>query len=70
MTIEHFNHIADLIGLKKRSREAVLLMEIEGMTGYSAAKQMDLSESTVSRAHSRFRKAIKEINALAKYLPL
>ncbi|AXK39881.1 sigma factor-like helix-turn-helix DNA-binding protein [Crenobacter cavernae] len=70
MTIDHFNHIADLIGLKKKSREAVLLMEIEGMTGYSAAKQMDLSESTVSRAHSRFRKAIKEINSLAKFLPL
>lgn len=70
MKLEQFNHVADLIGLKKQSREAVWLMEIDGMTGYAAAKQLDISESTVSRAHARFRRAIKELNAMATHLPL
>ena len=30
------------------------------MTGYFAAQQMDISESTVSRAHSRFRRALQK----------
>lgn len=70
MRLEHFNHIANLIGLKKKSREAVWLMEIDGMTGYAASKQLDISQSTVSRAHARFRRALKEINALSPHLPL
>ncbi|HJV07915.1 sigma-70 region 4 domain-containing protein [Paludibacterium denitrificans] len=70
MKLDHFNEVADLIGLKKRPREAVWLMEVEGMTGYYAARQMDLSESTVSRAHSRFRKALKQVNSLSRFLPL
>ncbi|KMN77145.1 MULTISPECIES: sigma factor-like helix-turn-helix DNA-binding protein [Chromobacterium] len=70
MKLDDFNQVADLIGLKKRSREAVWLMEVEGMTGYFAAQQMDISESTVSRAHSRFRRALQKINALAGHLPL
>ncbi len=70
MKLDDFNVVADLIGMKKRSREAVWLMEVEGMTGYSAAQQMDISESTVSRAHARFRRAIRQVNALAGHLPL
>ncbi|KIA79542.1 MULTISPECIES: sigma factor-like helix-turn-helix DNA-binding protein [Chromobacterium] len=70
MKLDDFNVVADLIGMKKRSREAVWLMEVEGMTGYYAAQQMDISESTVSRAHSRFRRAIKQLNTLAGHLPL
>lgn len=70
MRLEQFNHVADLIGLKKKSREAVWLMEIDGMTGYAAAHQLDISESTVSRAHARFRKAIRALNELAPHLPL
>ncbi|OWY40122.1 hypothetical protein CEK28_05155 [Xenophilus sp. AP218F] len=70
MKLDDFNVVADLIGLKKRSREAVWLMEVEGMSGYFAAKQMDISESTVSRAHSRFRNALLKVNALAGHLPL
>ncbi|MDC7715995.1 MULTISPECIES: sigma factor-like helix-turn-helix DNA-binding protein [Vogesella] len=70
MRLEHFNHIANLIGLKKKSREAVWLIEIDGMTGYAASRQLDISQSTVSRAHARFRKALNEINQLTPYLPL
>ncbi|AUH50696.1 hypothetical protein CXB49_07715 [Chromobacterium sp. ATCC 53434] len=70
MKLDDFNVVADLIGMKKRSREAVWLMEVEGMTGYSAAQQMDISESTVSRAHARFRRAIRQVNELAGHLPL
>lgn len=70
MKIDDLNQIADIIGMKKRSREAVWLMEVEGMTGYAAAQQMDLSESTVSRAHSRFRRTLLQLNSLASHLPL
>jgi DNA-directed RNA polymerase specialized sigma24 family protein len=70
MKLDDFNQVADLIGLKKRSREAVWLMEVEGMTGYFAAQQMDISESTVSRAHTRFRLALRKLNALSTHLPL
>lgn len=70
MRLEHFNHIANLIGLKKKSREAVWLIEIDGMTGYAASRQLDISQSTVSRAHARFRKALDQINQLTPHLPL
>jgi DNA-directed RNA polymerase specialized sigma24 family protein len=70
MRLEHFNHIANLIGLKKKSREAVWLIEIDGMTGYAASRQLDISQSTVSRAHARFRKALHQINQLTPHLPL
>lgn len=63
MRLEHFNHIANLIGLKKKSREAVCLMEIDGMTGYAASRQLDISLSTVSRAHARFRSAMKQLSS-------
>ena len=63
MRLEHFNHIANLIGLKKKSREAVWLIEIDGMTGYAAARQLDISLSTVSRAHARFRSAMKQLSS-------
>ncbi|AAQ60488.1 hypothetical protein CV_2820 [Chromobacterium violaceum ATCC 12472] len=70
MKLDDFNVVADLIGMKKRSREAVWLMEVEGMTGYFAAQQMDISESTVSRAHARFRRAVGKLNTLSGHLPL
>ncbi|NDV12753.1 MULTISPECIES: sigma factor-like helix-turn-helix DNA-binding protein [Crenobacter] len=70
MRLDIFNQVADLIGLKKRSREAVWLIEIDGMTCSGAARQMDLSVSTVSRAHARFRRAIGAINALTPHLPI
>lgn len=56
MTLTQFNRLADIAGLKKRTRDAVWLIEIDGMTGVSAARQMDLSRSTVSRAHARFKR--------------
>jgi DNA-directed RNA polymerase specialized sigma24 family protein len=56
MTLTQFNRLADMAGLKKRTRDAVWLIEIDGMTGVSAARQMDLSRSTVSRAHARFKR--------------
>lgn len=70
MRLELFNQVADLIGLKKRSREAVWLIEIEGMTCSGAARQMDLSVSTVSRAHARYRRAVHAINVMAPHLPM
>ena len=57
MKLAVFNSLADTLGLKPRAREAVRLMEIEGMTCRSVACQLDISLSTVSRAHSRFCRA-------------
>jgi hypothetical protein len=38
-------------------------MEIDGMTGYAASRQLDISLSTVSRAHARFRSAMKQLSS-------
>lgn len=56
MTINLFNRLADMAGLKRRTRDAVWLIELDGMTGVAAARQMDLNRSTVSRAHARFKR--------------
>ncbi|MOA03774.1 hypothetical protein D3C78_1232970 [compost metagenome] len=63
MRLEQMKRIADMIGLKKKSREAVCLVEIDGMTGYAASRQLDISLSTVSRAHARFRSAMKQLSS-------
>lgn len=59
MRLEKMKRVIDQIGLKKRSREAVCLIEIDGMSCLAASQQLDISPSTVSRAHCRFRNAIK-----------
>lgn len=65
MRLEKMKRIADQIGLKKRSREAVCLMEIDGMTCYAASCQLDISPSTVSRAYARFRQAMRQSDRIA-----
>jgi len=57
MTFDLFNRLADLACLKKRVRGAVSLIELDGMTGEAAARQMDLNRSTVARAHAKFKRA-------------
>lgn len=65
MRLEQMKRIADLIGLKNKSREAVCLMEIDGMSCYAASHQLDISRSTVSRAHARFRNALSQLAQLS-----
>ncbi|GGY06438.1 sigma-70 region 4 domain-containing protein [Paludibacterium paludis] len=68
MKLAEFNRLVDSLGLNPRAREAVRLMEIEGMTCRSAACQLDISLSTVSRAHSRFCRAACTCAALIPLL--
>lgn len=65
MTLNHFNLIANQLALSHRAREAVSLIEIEGMSNVAAARQLDLSASTVSRAHGRFVEALRQSGARA-----
>ncbi len=68
MKLTVFKTLADSLGLKPRAREAVWLMEIEGMSRGSVACQLDISPSTVSRAHSRFCRAACGNGSLAGML--
>ena len=55
MTETEFNQWADKVGVSGMSRDAVRLIEVEGLSINAAARQTGLAPSTVSRAHARYR---------------
>ena len=55
VTREAFEAWADRAGLSGKSREAVRLIEMEGMSINGAARARGIDPSTVSRAHARYK---------------
>ncbi|CUA86214.1 MULTISPECIES: hypothetical protein [Gulbenkiania] len=64
MKLAYFNQVADRIGLETHAREAVWLMEIDGMPSHYAARQMDMPQAKVSLAHARFMRALRQTTVL------
>lgn len=51
---ERFEAWADAVGLSGKSREALKLMEVAGLTMTEAARQVGMAPSTASRARDRY----------------
>ncbi|NDV13755.1 hypothetical protein [Crenobacter caeni] len=60
MTNEQFDLLAEAFSLPNSpTREAVRLVQVDGLTVYAAAKSCGLIQSTVSRANHKFARALQ-----------
>jgi DNA-directed RNA polymerase specialized sigma subunit len=64
MTPDTATLVCDMAGIKGQSRSAMLLVYADGLTGYAAAQQLGITQSTVSRARERFIAAVELHNRL------
>lgn len=64
MTTDTATTLCDLAGITGQSREAMILIYADGLTGYAAAQQLGIAQSTVSRARERFIAAVELHNRL------
>lgn len=60
MTSKEFNRLVKIHGLRGESVEACRRVLVEGETAYIVARDLDLAESTISRALARLARKICE----------
>ncbi len=58
MTAAEFRRLADAHRLRGKTREALQLVMVDGLTAYVAAQQMGVEQSTISRARKRIERPL------------
>jgi DNA-directed RNA polymerase specialized sigma subunit len=54
MTLAEFRRLADAHKITGRTREALRLVYVDGLTAYAAARRIGIEQSAISRAKQRF----------------
>ena len=58
LTAAEFRRLADAHRLRGKTREALWLVMVDGITAYAAAQQMGVEQSTISRARKRLERPL------------
>ena len=58
MTLAEFRRLADAHKITGRTREALRLVTVDGLTAYAAAQQVGIAQSTVGRAKERIERPL------------
>lgn len=58
MTLAEFTRLADAHHISGRTREALRLVVVDGLTAYAAAQRIGIEQSAVSRARKRLQRPL------------